>query len=166
MGNQSLGWSGRNQHSWYSFMPLAKPRLLYKDESIRKSDFPQAKWNWKVNLSKRCSTLLPVHQPYPFCQSVLEEKLVPWPCVLPSQPFWEAVHTASPYPYQILHSVVTSCCLLMKDPINRASLLLIQCFWALLLVYSPDCKLKGEQWLRARKKSLNLLIMQNWSCVN
>lgn len=148
MGNQSFGWSGRNQHSLHSFMPFAKLQLLYKDESTRKSDFPQAKWKLKVNLSKRCSSapdFLSISTGQTFCQSVLEEKLMPWPCVLHSQPFWEAIHTASPYPYQILQSVAIACFLLMKDPINMAPHLLIQCLKALLLVYSPDCKLKGEQ---------------------
>lgn len=56
MGNRSFRWSGRNQHSLHSFMPFAKLQLLYKDESTRKSDFPQAKWKLKVNLSKRCSS--------------------------------------------------------------------------------------------------------------
>lgn len=55
-----------------------------------------------------------VHQTYPFCQSVLEEKLMPWPCVLHSQPFWEAIHTASPYPYQIL-PVSCNCMLLANE---------------------------------------------------
>lgn len=120
MGSQSLGWGGGNQHSWHLFMPFAKPQLLCKDESTRKSDSPQAKGKGKDNPSKRCSTLLPVHQTCPFCQSVLEEKLMPWPCVLPSHPFWEAMHAASPHPYQSLQSVAIALCLLMKDPINRS----------------------------------------------
>lgn len=56
----------------------------------------------------------------PFCQSVLEEKLMPWPYVFPSHLFWETMQTASPHPHQFFWSVATAPCLLMKDPINRS----------------------------------------------
>lgn len=157
MGNQSLEWGGGNQHSWNLFKSFERPQLLYKEEFTSTSDSLQAKW--KDNPSNRCSMLFPVHQTCPFYQSALEEKLMPWPSVVSSHPFWEAMHTASPHPYQILPSVATAHCLLMKDRIKSAlhgaNTLSLSNANTLLLVYSPDCKLKGEQRLRDSENPCN-----------
>lgn len=141
-------------HSYHLFTTFAMPHLWVP---TRKSHLLEAEGKKFAAHFFWCGRL--AH----FVSLCRRKALMPQPCVLLSHPFWEALLTASPQPFQRLQSAATTLCW-WKTPQTALCMVLIHCLWVLCLIYSPDCKQK--QWFRARKKSLNWMIMENRSCVN